>query len=172
VPHRLARAVWITDDRHYDLRHPRCCAKTAARCGSVPEIIDPGVTGHTLSTMDEAIRMLPQVLALDCRTVRQRFEQRFSGGLHRQRLPSGHLEKFLSRRRCESDSLNAGWRRSVPRAIGWRRNHPTLADEDLRGRAVTARTASAKLSQMRASRARTGRVADQIDLNQNSTPWC
>jgi hypothetical protein len=26
--------------------------------------------------MDEAIRMLPQVLALDCRTVRQRFEQR------------------------------------------------------------------------------------------------
>jgi len=98
----------------------------------VPEIIDPGVTGHTLSTMDEAIRMLPQVLALDCRTVRQRFEQRFSGGLHRQRLPSGHLEKFLSRRRCESDSLNAGWRRSVPRAIGWRRNHPTLADEDLR----------------------------------------
>ena len=26
--------------------------------------------------------MLPQVLALDCRTVRQRFEQRFSGGPH------------------------------------------------------------------------------------------
>jgi hypothetical protein len=37
-------------------------------CGFVPEIIDPGVTGHTISTMDEAIRMLPQVLALDCRT--------------------------------------------------------------------------------------------------------
>jgi hypothetical protein len=28
--------------------------------------------------MDEAIRMLPQVLALDRRTVRKRFEQRFS----------------------------------------------------------------------------------------------
>jgi hypothetical protein len=51
-------------------------------CGSVPEIIDPGETGHTISTMDKAIRMLPQVLTLDCRTVRQRFEQRFSGGPH------------------------------------------------------------------------------------------
>jgi glycogen synthase len=36
------------------------------------------VTGHIVRTMDEAIRMLPQVLALDRRTVRQRFEQRFS----------------------------------------------------------------------------------------------
>jgi glycosyltransferase involved in cell wall biosynthesis len=47
-------------------------------CGSVPEIIDPGVTGLIVRTMAEAIRMLPQVLALDRRLVRQRFEQRFS----------------------------------------------------------------------------------------------
>lgn len=47
-------------------------------CGSVPEIIDPGVTGSIVRTMTEAIRTLPQVLALDRRTVRQRFEQRFS----------------------------------------------------------------------------------------------
>jgi glycosyltransferase involved in cell wall biosynthesis len=50
----------------------------AFRCGSVPEIIDPGVTGSIVRTMAEAIRTLPQVLALDRRTVRQRFEQRFS----------------------------------------------------------------------------------------------
>ena len=37
-----------------------------------------GVTAHIVRTMDEAIRVLPQVLALDRRTVRQRFEQRFS----------------------------------------------------------------------------------------------
>ena len=47
-------------------------------CGSVPEIIDPGVTGAIVRTMAEAIRTLPQVLALDRRTVRQGFEQRFS----------------------------------------------------------------------------------------------
>lgn len=50
----------------------------AFRCGSVPEIVDPGVTGLIVDTMDEAIRMLPAVLALDRRAVRQRFEQRFS----------------------------------------------------------------------------------------------
>jgi glycosyltransferase involved in cell wall biosynthesis len=50
----------------------------AFRCGSVPEIVDPGVTGVIVDTMDEAIRMLPQVLALDRRAVRQRFEHRFS----------------------------------------------------------------------------------------------
>jgi hypothetical protein len=36
------------------------------------------VTGSIVRTMTEAIRTLPQVLALDRRTVRQRFEQRFS----------------------------------------------------------------------------------------------
>jgi glycosyltransferase involved in cell wall biosynthesis len=50
----------------------------AFRCGSVPEIVDPGVTGMIVETMDEAIRVLPQVLALDRRAVRQKFEQRFS----------------------------------------------------------------------------------------------
>jgi glycosyltransferase involved in cell wall biosynthesis len=50
----------------------------AFRCGAVSEIVDPGVTGLVVDTMDEAIRMLPQVLALDRRAVRQRFQQRFS----------------------------------------------------------------------------------------------
>jgi glycosyltransferase involved in cell wall biosynthesis len=50
----------------------------AFRCGSVTEIVDPGVTGLIVDTIDEAIRTLPQVLALDRRAVRQRFEQRFS----------------------------------------------------------------------------------------------
>jgi glycosyltransferase involved in cell wall biosynthesis len=46
--------------------------------GSVPEIVDPGVTGAIVDTMDEALRILPQVLALDRSAVRRRFEQRFS----------------------------------------------------------------------------------------------
>jgi glycosyltransferase involved in cell wall biosynthesis len=50
----------------------------AFRCGSVAEILEPGVTGAIVDTMDEAIRVLPQVLALDRRTIRQRFEQRFT----------------------------------------------------------------------------------------------
>ena len=50
----------------------------AFRHGSVPEIIDQGVTGAIVNTMDEAVMMLPRVIALDRRAVRRRFEERFS----------------------------------------------------------------------------------------------
>jgi glycogen synthase len=50
----------------------------AFRHGSVSEIIDQDVTGAIVDTMDEAVRMLPRVIALDRRAVRRRFEQRFS----------------------------------------------------------------------------------------------
>jgi glycosyltransferase involved in cell wall biosynthesis len=50
----------------------------AFRQGSVSEIVDQDVTGAVVDTMDEAVMMLPQVLALDRRAVRRRFEQRFS----------------------------------------------------------------------------------------------
>ncbi len=50
----------------------------AFRCGSVPEIIDTGVTGHIVSSVEEAVAALPAVLALDRRGIRSRFEERFS----------------------------------------------------------------------------------------------
>ena len=50
----------------------------AFRCGSVPEIVEDGITGAIVETMEEAIAALPRVLALDRKKVRQRFEQRFS----------------------------------------------------------------------------------------------
>jgi glycosyltransferase involved in cell wall biosynthesis len=50
----------------------------AFRHGSVPEIIDPGVTGIVVDGMDAAAAALPQVIALDRRKVRARFEERFS----------------------------------------------------------------------------------------------
>ena len=50
----------------------------AFRNGSVAEVIDEGVTGHIVDTMDEAIEMLGRVLAIDRSRVRQRFEERFS----------------------------------------------------------------------------------------------
>src|SRR2546430_13548161 len=55
-----------------------CTPVLAFRRGSVSEIIDQEVTGAIVDTMDEAVRMLPQVLALDRHAVRRRFEQRFS----------------------------------------------------------------------------------------------
>ncbi len=50
----------------------------AFRRGSVPEIVDEGVTGRIVETPEEAIRALPDVLTMDRNGVRQRFEERFS----------------------------------------------------------------------------------------------
>jgi glycosyltransferase involved in cell wall biosynthesis len=48
------------------------------RRGSVPEIIDEGVTGFVVETADAALAVLPRALELDRRAVRRRFEERFS----------------------------------------------------------------------------------------------
>jgi glycosyltransferase involved in cell wall biosynthesis len=50
----------------------------AFRCGSVPEIIDHGVTGLIVGSVDEAVLAVPQLLAIDRAKVRAHFEQRFS----------------------------------------------------------------------------------------------
>jgi hypothetical protein len=55
-------------------------------------IIDQGITGAIVDTMDEAVRMLPQVLALDRRAVRRRFEQRFSSA----RMASDYVALYRS----------------------------------------------------------------------------
>lgn len=50
----------------------------AFRAGSVPELVDDGVTGRIVDSVEEAIRVLPEVVALDRAKVRRCFERRFS----------------------------------------------------------------------------------------------
>jgi len=50
----------------------------AWRCGSVPEVIDEGVTGFIVDTEAQALAATEQVLALDRQRIRAVFEQRFS----------------------------------------------------------------------------------------------
>jgi glycosyltransferase involved in cell wall biosynthesis len=50
----------------------------AFRHGSVPEIVDEGVTGCIVDTMEEAALALPKVIAMDRAGVRRRFAERFS----------------------------------------------------------------------------------------------
>jgi glycosyltransferase involved in cell wall biosynthesis len=49
----------------------------AFRCGSIPEVIEDGVTGKVVDSEEEAIAVLPDVLSCDRRAVRRRFEARF-----------------------------------------------------------------------------------------------
>ena len=50
----------------------------AFRCGSIPEIIEDGVTGKIVRSEEEAIAALPAILSYDRRAVRRRFEERFT----------------------------------------------------------------------------------------------
>jgi len=50
----------------------------AFRRGSVTEVIEDGVTGKLVDSEKEAIAALPTLLSYDRRTVRQRFEERFT----------------------------------------------------------------------------------------------
>src|SRR5258707_268218 len=46
--------------------------------GSVPEIIDHGVTGFVVDNVDEAVAAIPLARALDRIAIRRLFEERFS----------------------------------------------------------------------------------------------
>ena len=48
--------------------------------GSVPEIIDDGVTGFIVDNVEEAVAAIPLARALDRSLIRRRFEERFSVG--------------------------------------------------------------------------------------------
>ncbi|HEU5017243.1 MAG TPA: glycosyltransferase family 4 protein [Pseudolabrys sp.] len=50
----------------------------AFRSGSVPEIVEDGVTGVIVQSVEEAVVTFPRLAAVDRKKVRRRFQQRFS----------------------------------------------------------------------------------------------
>jgi glycosyltransferase involved in cell wall biosynthesis len=50
----------------------------AWRCGSVPEVVEPGLSGFIVESMDTAVDAVRRIHRLDRAVVRRRFEQRFS----------------------------------------------------------------------------------------------
>jgi glycosyltransferase involved in cell wall biosynthesis len=60
--------------------------------GSVPEIIEDGVTGFIVGNEAEAIEALKRIHTLDRRTVRARFEERFSA----RSMAQGYLDLYES----------------------------------------------------------------------------
>ena len=72
----------------------------AFRCGSVPEIIEDGVTGMVVDTLEAAVAALPHVLALDRRAVRRRFEERFSA----RHMAEGYLAVYRALLRQQDEA--------------------------------------------------------------------
>jgi len=50
----------------------------AYRAGSVPEVVDPGLTGFIVETLDQSVEALQKIQALDRKLCREVFERRFS----------------------------------------------------------------------------------------------
>lgn len=70
-------------------------------CGSVPEIIDRGVSGLIVDSVEAAVSALPRLLAMDRKKVRQAFEERFSST----RMANDYLDIYqrLLNRPIETD---------------------------------------------------------------------
>jgi glycosyltransferase involved in cell wall biosynthesis len=62
----------------------------AFNCGSVPEIIEPGLTGFIVDSVEEAIAAVPALKTLDRSAIRRRFEQRFSA----RRMAEVHISLY------------------------------------------------------------------------------
>jgi glycosyltransferase involved in cell wall biosynthesis len=76
--------------------------------GSVPEVIDDGVTGYIVHTMDDAVNAVERIATLDRQLIRHVFEERFSA----RRMCNDYLAIY--RRIRTNPSQFVGERRSPP----------------------------------------------------------
>jgi glycosyltransferase involved in cell wall biosynthesis len=83
----------------------------AFRCGSVPEVIEDGVTGKVVDSEEEAIAALPAILSYDRRAVRQRFEVRFTAT----RMADDYVSTYrhLLRMRTSNGKTQSTWPRQL-----------------------------------------------------------
>ena len=73
----------------------------ALRHGSVEEVVEDGLTGHIVDSIEEATITLPRVMTLDRRAVRRRFEERFTAV----RMANDYLRVYNSLLARESAKL-------------------------------------------------------------------
>jgi glycosyltransferase involved in cell wall biosynthesis len=88
----------------------------AFRCGSVPEVVDDGVTGFIVDTEDDAAAVIDAIGSLDREHIRRVFETRFTA----RRMAEDYLEPIRRcstpgrcwLRRCEHHGIFRRWPRS------------------------------------------------------------
>jgi glycosyltransferase involved in cell wall biosynthesis len=71
----------------------------AYRSGSVPEVIDDGVTGFIVESEDQAVEAVKEVAGLDRRKVRARFEERFTASRMARAYEAHYGQLVVSRTR-------------------------------------------------------------------------
>jgi glycosyltransferase involved in cell wall biosynthesis len=69
----------------------------AYRSGSVPEVIEEGTTGFIVESEEQAVHAVSELARLDRRTIRARFEERFSAGRMAQEYEAQYRKLIASR---------------------------------------------------------------------------
>jgi glycosyltransferase involved in cell wall biosynthesis len=106
----------------------------AWRCGSVPEVIDDGVTGFVVDDLDAAVRATEAAGELDRRRVRERFEARFGAS----RMAADYLAVY--ERLVGRQTLPAGPPSHAPSGNGSRRHQAGTGGAQPRQSALTPST--------------------------------
>jgi glycosyltransferase involved in cell wall biosynthesis len=76
----------------------------AYRSGSVPEVIDEGATGFIVESEEQAVHAVSELARLDRRTIRARFEERFSAGRMAQEYEAQY-RKLIADRTVEREGV-------------------------------------------------------------------
>jgi glycosyltransferase involved in cell wall biosynthesis len=79
------------------------CPVIAMRRGSVPEVMDDGVTGFIVDSEDEAVAALGRLPMLDRAAVRERFEQRWTA----RRMAQDYVDVYQRLARASKPQLRA-----------------------------------------------------------------
>jgi glycosyltransferase involved in cell wall biosynthesis len=93
----------------------------AFRCGSVPEIIDHGVSGWIVDSMDEAVDAVGRLADLNRATVRQAFDKRFTA----ERMAADYIEIYQNLKfgRNFTSMLHPTRAESARRSSNWSDGH-------------------------------------------------
>jgi glycosyltransferase involved in cell wall biosynthesis len=99
-------------------------------CGSVPEVIEPGVTGFLVNSVEDAVQAVENLPSLSRRRCRERFEERFSVermtrdyvALYEKLLAGGRAERKTSRTFVPAPVRPPGGRRAASAEIAARIN--------------------------------------------------
>jgi glycosyltransferase involved in cell wall biosynthesis len=94
----------------------------AFRSGSVPEVVDHGITGFVVSDEEEAIQAIKRIGELDRRRIRAQFERRFTS----QRMAEEYLKQYA----ILAPGLN-NVKRQAPMGVDLTRSLPAATDVTL-----------------------------------------
>lgn len=81
----------------------------AFKCGSVPEVIDEGVTGMVVENVDQAVEAIKRLDAIDRQSVRATFEQRFTA----ERMARDYVEIYQGLPGVRLRAPRLPWRRAM-----------------------------------------------------------